>query len=46
MTTTKVKAPFDAANLARHLGLPLPAVPGEPLLDVAWADGTMRHHAA
>ena len=27
----KVKAPFDAAHLMRMLGLPLPAVPGEPL---------------
>jgi uncharacterized protein YecE (DUF72 family) len=32
----KVKAPFDAANLARRLGLVLPAVPGEPLPDSAF----------
>lgn len=29
----KVKAPFDAANLARRLALPLEAVPGEPLAE-------------
>ena len=27
----KVKAPFDAANLARTLGMPLAGAPGEPL---------------
>jgi uncharacterized protein YecE (DUF72 family) len=33
----KVKAPFDAANLTRILGLPLSGLPGEPL--PARADG-------
>ena len=31
----KVKAPFDAAQLAHHLGLVLPGVPGEPLPESA-----------
>ncbi len=36
----KVKAPFDAANLARIVGVPLPGMPGEPLPDRV--DGTIH----
>jgi uncharacterized protein YecE (DUF72 family) len=47
----KVKAPFDAANLARLVGLPLSIVPGEPLPDTARtpalrrSGGAVRHAA-
>jgi uncharacterized protein YecE (DUF72 family) len=43
----KVKAPFDAAQLARHLGLTLPGMPGEALPEsaspTARRSATARH---
>jgi uncharacterized protein YecE (DUF72 family) len=42
----KVKAPFDAAQLARHLGLVLPGVPGEPLPEPAARSTARRSTAA
>jgi uncharacterized protein YecE (DUF72 family) len=38
----KVKAPFDAANLARRVGLPLAAAPGLPLSEAAPAPQGIR----